>query len=87
MLTVLSIVICVSLLVIAFGVFGVPYLLFGPAHVLRMMRQQEYRVFGGSLVTAALAVAFVPALAAGLISSPETAQVFADNMTGLQTLS
>lgn len=72
------------LLIAAAGlVFGLPYLLFGQRAFDGFTERPEYRVMGGLIATATLALVCAPIVTAGLISSGETALMFADNLVGL----
>lgn len=76
-------IIVAALTCIAFYVYGLPYLVLGPAAVRQKLEQEEYRLLGGALISIALAVSASPFLVTALISGSETAQVFASNLTSL----
>ena len=72
-----------ALMCVALYVYGLPYLVLGPAAVKQKLEQEEYRILGGALVSMAVAVCASPFLLTVLISGSDTAQVFAINMTSL----
>lgn len=64
-------------------IFGPSYVLMGAGGVRLMARRPEYRFMGGMLASAAIGLVCLPFVSAGLISGGETAQMFAQNMSGL----
>ena len=73
-------------LLLAFGgfcVFGLPYMMTGPRVFDEFAENYEQQVFGGALLTAAIALVCVPFASAALISPTCHGQVFASAFLGL----
>ncbi len=83
MMSISILILLAALMCTALYVYGLPYLVLGPAAVKQKLAQEEYRILGGALISMAVVTSASPFLLTVLISGSETAQVFASNLTSL----